>query len=217
MRRTQTMLAAAAFAALFALPAQGQVKLGIAGGGSFASFTGDDIQEISMEPGGTAGLILSFPLLGRLRLETGAAWAQRRMSVEVSDGDGGTISSVTSLAYLEVPLTLDILLFERSRWAFALKGGPSIAMNVQEPERPEGPVYSASFLDDLDYRSNDFSLTAGGSIGYERLFVDARYAFGLENAVEKAEGAPELESRAFTILLGGWIPLGGGPDLSARR
>lgn len=214
--RIRTTIMTAALAAFLVLPAEGQVRLGVVGGGTLASFSGENMPEISMKPGGAAGVVLSFALWGPVRMESGVAWSQRRMGVDVEAGAGRTFSSVTELAYLEVPMTLEVGVVERGPWMLALKGGPQVSMKVKEPEAPISGR-NASFLDDLDYRSTDLALGVGGALGYRQVFVDARYAFGLENAVEEGSDAPELKARVLSVVVGFWLPLRRGPEVTARR
>ncbi|HUH11674.1 MAG TPA: porin family protein [Longimicrobiales bacterium] len=211
MHRLTTILLAAGGLTLLAGPAQAQVELGLVGGGTLATYVGDDAPDVSAKPGGIAGALLSFPLTGPLRLETGALWQQRRTAVEVDDFRGGTLESVTGLAYIELPLTLELGM-ERGPWRMALKGGPSLALNVKEPEPVAGAV-AASPLDTFDYRDTDLGMGIGAALGYRSLFLDGRYTVGLESAVE----GRELEPRVFSLVAGVRVPVTGEQGLFARR
>ncbi|MGB3541616.1 porin family protein [Rubrivirga sp.] len=202
----RTLLLAAVLS-LAAAPASAQPQFVVKGGLATATFSGDDVDflfedELVDQPrlGFTAGAGVLVPLSPSLGVQVEALYTQKGAVFE--DEFGLPYQETTRLDYLEVPATLRL----------ALPVGPLLDVGVSAGGYVGVPLSSEvavedggdSFVNELD-TNTDYGALVGLDIGSGATFVEARYAFGLTDAVDfdpALDVAPDYRNQSLTLTFG---------------
>jgi hypothetical protein len=126
-----------------------------------------------------------------------------------SRGTGG--SANISMGYLEFPLLLKVLLpTGRGNTLVSLFAGPAPSIRVSCGATTTGANgFNIGCEQLLLTRAQDLGIMLGGSLGTERFFFSARYDIGLASLSFPAPDAQPVRNRAFSILSGIRVRVGG--------
>lgn len=196
----------AAAMALFAFTApalHGQTTLGVRGGVSGASISGDfgDLVDDNNRTGFTGGVFLDWGAKNLIGFQVGAAYTQKGAEL-----DFGDFVDDLSLAYLEIPAVVKVGL-PLGTIKPSLFGGVGLGFNVSCDaggddcgDDVSGTEWSGIFGADVAFYLGSFSI-----------WVDGRYHYGLNDVSDVADGAQfdELKNRAWSFQAGLGFPLGG--------
>ena len=182
-------LALAALAALvFSVPALAQPTFGVKAGLNVTSFSGDDAEGSEARLGFVGGLTATVPFTPTVGLQIEALYSQAGEEY-LNSAD---LVEETRIDYLQIPAAVRLGLPVSP----TLDAGVSLGGYVGVPLRGEVEV-DGTFENDLDLNT-DFGGLIGVDVGSGPFFVDARYSFGLTNAIERDPGF--VDSEGFVIL-----------------
>ena len=174
------VLAAVALLTGSAATARAQAAFGVIGGVSRATFTGGGSQDITWRTtliAGVAGVVPIGEILAiRPELHFAAKGARARV--------GRTADNALDLAYLELPLLMQVHTGRGSLVRPQLYGGMSVAMLL-------GCKRARIACDDdpdLESRGFDYSLVVGGEVEVFRTALGVRYAAGLNTVRAQVQG-----------------------------
>lgn len=194
--------------ALVPLPARAQVAIGASGGLSLSTLTGDDIGEDEAErrTGLLVGGFASVPLSEMISLTTGLYYVQKG----AEDLDDVTLE----LDYLEVPLLLQVELFQNEQTAFSVFAGPAIAFEIG-CEVGSGSMSvdcDSDVLEDVGVETQ--SLTVDAIVGAGVRVMTSETMFLLANAgldlgltsIDDSELDADVKNSSWFLQAGlGWI------------
>ena len=185
-----------------------QMTIGVRGGFTSATVTGDDLTDTSRRSGITIGGSVGLGLGGWFSLDVGAAYTQKG----VDWIDGGTDLSI-DFGYLEFPVLARFTVPTVGSMTSHVSIGPVFALEAGcEVEGTQVELSITVDCDDplldgdLDTNSFDVGalVGAGVSIGVgnqTRLSIDAMYNFGLRS-IDAGEAIDRNRNRAFMVTWG---------------
>ena len=207
------ILSLAALAALLSVPALAQPTFHIKGGLNVATLAGDDSaalegDDFESEPrlGGVAGAGVLLPLTPSVGLQVEALYSQK--GEVFADRLGELDNETIRLDYVEIPAAIRFAVPTGSALEFGLSAGGYVGIPVQgeyEYETVAGGVTA-----DLETRT-DYGGLIGLDIGSGGVFAEARYTFGLTDAVEydpSDDIFPDYRNQVASLTLG--YRFGGG-------
>lgn len=171
--RTPLLLAALALG-LAAPVASAQPTFGLKAGLNTAFFSGDDAVNSDPRLGFVGGITSQFPLTPSVAIQLEALYSQKGETYENMSG----LDEVTKLAYLEIPASVRLSV----PLGDLLEGGVTLGGYLGVPLSSEVEV-DGEDASDLD-ANLDFGPLVGVDIGSGPVYVDARYTFGLTDAIE---------------------------------
>ena len=171
--RTPLLLAALALG-LAAPVASAQPTFGLKAGLNTAFFSGDDANNSDPRLGFVGGITSRFPLTPSVAIQLEALYSQKGETYENMSG----LDEVTKLAYLEIPASVRLSV----PLGDLLEGGVTLGGYLGVPLSSEVEV-DGEDASDLD-ANLDFGPLVGVDIGSGPVYVDARYTFGLTDAIE---------------------------------
>ena len=201
-RRTVWVMAVCAALAL-PVPAASQMSLGLSGGLSIASLTGDDVEDdFESRSGFNVGAFAEFPLGDILWLVPGVYYVQKGATAEPS----AQLVEKISIDYLEIPLLLRVGVSTRQPVGINLLLGPTLAFQLK-CELEAGTVertceQAATAQADLT-KKFDLGLAVGGGLSFAvspnlSLIANALWDLGLMSI---DESAAERDAKNEAILL----------------
>ncbi len=206
MRQLTRWAAGAALAAVLAGAAEAQdrsVRLGILGGATFATFGGDDVEDLDSKVGLTFGGFASFGVSRNLAIETGATFTQRGAK---SSSSG--VTEKVKLDYVEVPVLLSVRLPGASAVTPFFGAGPAVGFRVGCSFSASGGGTSVGTGCDVvedaldaDLKGTDFGLLGEAGVDVRALRFAIRYYLGLSK-IDGASPAIDAKNRAFSFLVG---------------
>jgi hypothetical protein len=153
---------------LLPFPAASQLAVGVTGGLSLASITGDDADDegLDMRTGFDVGGFLELPLADIVWLVPGIHYVQKGATFERL-GDDFTIE----LDYAEVPLLLRVGVSQRNPLGINLLLGPTFAFQVKcelvDEDTDDSQTCEQQAASDLDLsKSFDLGLAVGGGLSF---------------------------------------------------
>lgn len=158
------------FFSFSALQAQ-EMGFGIKGGLNFATFTGDDVDNIDSRTGFHLGLLAEFGLSESFAIQPEILYSAQG----VKQGD-----ETWKLDYLTIPVMVKYYATD----AFSIEAGPYIGFNTTSEFDMDG--VTMDLKDDTE--STDFGLGLG--LGYELpmgVFFQVRYALGLSDIMSDVD------------------------------
>lgn len=188
--------------------AEAQSGFGVVGGVNFATFGGDDAEDIDHKTGLVLGAFASIPLGQVLTFRPEVLYTQKGAEAE---DEGGVFTA--SLDYLEIPVLLRIGVPGVGAGLHALVG-PTLSFELDCSIEFEGESSEdCDTAEDLEADARK-SFLVGGMIGAgvdlpfgpTLLSLDGRYTFDLENFIE--EPGPDLNNRVWSITASVGFPLG---------
>lgn len=190
-------------ALLLAAPASAQ-SFGLKGGLNVASFSGDDAVGSEARLGGVGGVTASFPLGQALDVQVEALYSQKGEEYFNTEG----FSETTRLEYVEVPALLRFRLPASRTLDVGLSAGGYVGVPISGEVEVDGV-----FANELDLNT-DYGALVGVDVGSGPFYVDARYSFGLTDAIEYDPGidAFDLEKRNQVVSLTFGYRFGGSSD-----
>ncbi len=192
----RTLLAAAALALPALAPAaQAQISYGARAGLSVSTLSGSDAPDNTDPRLGFSGGIFATAPLG-----TSGAFVQPEVAYTmkgVKAADDGTNSGTIAVDYLEIPVLVGYAMpVTQSGLMLGAYAGPALGVKLRESAdfRYNGGSTSA----DLDvFKDIDLGAAVGATVGAGAFGVDARYTFGLTNAIDVDNTT--VRNGAFTI------------------
>ena len=180
MRNRFAVLAAVALLTGSAATAQAQTAFGVIGGLGRATFTGGGSQDITWRTTVLAGVVGVVPLGDILAIRPELHFATKGARARV----GRTADNAVDLAYLELPVLLQVHPGRGSLVRPQLYGGMSVAMLLGCMRQ------RVDCDDDRDFGGHDFdsSLVVGGEVGVLGAALGVRYAAGLNTVRAKVQG-----------------------------
>jgi hypothetical protein len=190
----RAMSAAFALAAVLAPAAARAQEVGITGGLNLATLVFDPAQDRVSGPkqrsGFLAGGFVTAPVHRRADVRVEFLVSQKGVKELFRFGDE------LALTDIEIPVLLQINLYERHAPGVHLFVGPTFAMTTTATYHDEGE--SEDVKSDLD-RTTDVGLTVGGGVRLGKASVDARYTWGLASLVTDGDTGASLKNRTFSL------------------
>lgn len=166
-------------------------------GPTFSNITGDDYGYGDTKTGVNAGMAFGFPVSFHvpLSLETGLYYTEK----------GETKSNKEpyrfTLDYLEVPLVFKYMCYIDGGVSIQPYFGGYVAYGVGGKQKNTvSKISYNSFGKDGDFRRGDAGLKLGLGFGYDMLYVDLNYDWGLANISK--DSYYDAKNSAFTINIG---------------
>lgn len=198
MRRIGLLTFATIVAGLsWAVPAHGQLSLGVAAGATYSDMGGSLITATDSDWGVLLGGSGMYRFQSNLGLQLEANWVQK--------GGRGTVENVRrdlDLGYVEIPLTAQLIVGLSPRWDWNLYGGIALAFRTKCEVSGDGekePCDSA--VPEWTIDSTEWSVPFGTSFTYNlarsALTADFRYSYGLSAAVKNLD----LKNRSWQFIV----------------
>jgi hypothetical protein len=187
----------------------GSMFLGLAAGGSYSGLRGDFSSDADAQRNykwGFAGgaTFEAFVKRNAFSIKVDALYTQK--------GAGGIADGANNidlnLAYIEVPVMLNVNVPLSYKWSVAFYSGISVGFNIScDLESSDGTSVSCSDSGgDVDPKSTDIGWPFGLGILYwpsgrtgSYLAFDARYVYGISNAFEDSAG--NVKNQTFELLV----------------
>ncbi len=198
-----------------AAAATAQISLGVKGGLSLATWTGDDIQDVDWRRGWAGGGFATIRFGPRIAIQPEVLFVQKGVEGEIV----GDPQADVELMYVEVPLLFKFLLPGGTTPASGpfLMLGPAIAFRTGCQVNLGGEGFSASVDCDqltdpepLPIKDSDLSAVFGGGIGFAigtaLLTFDGRYQLGLQS-IDDSPAENDVKNQSFLVTAGFSIPL----------
>lgn len=183
-----------AAALLVAAPAvSAQTALGARAGLNVSTFTGDDARGLEPKLGVNAGVFAHVPIgTSGLFVQPELSYAQKGARFVAG---GATLTS--SVDYIE-PAFLIGFAVPVTETGLTIGAYAGTALAVKAREDVEAAFPGIIITPDTDaFKTTDFGTLVGATVGAGPFAVDARYALGLQNALDS--DTRELRNGAFTI------------------
>jgi hypothetical protein len=185
------------------IPAVSQVSVGVSGGLSIASLTGDDADEdLGSRTGLNVGGFLELPLADIVWLQPGVYYVQKGASSDSPDGK-------IKIDYIEVPLLLRVGVSQRDPVGINLFLGPTFAFQAKcefELGNLTGDCEQGA-ASDLDLtKSFDLGLAVGGGLSFAlspnvALLANAIWDIGLMS-IDDSPAENDVKNEAILLNVG---------------
>lgn len=213
MKAIRSGLLVALFALMAGAPLAAQgMQLGLKGGITSSTLTGDDVDDPESLNSFSGGLFATFAVSPQFALQPELLLVSRGAGEEFEGARGDL-----KLRYIQIPV-LAKFTFGAGPLRPSIFAGPAIAFKTScEVEASEGEVEFAFDCDDEEFdigvKSTDFGGVLGVGFDYEMagmsLIADARVDLGLSSIVDEEEaGDVSVKNRAYTFMVGVSIPVG---------
>ena len=194
-----SLLAALALV-LAAAPASAQASVGLKAGLNTAFFS--NAEESSPRLGAVAGLAGRFAVTPTVALQGEVLYSQKGDVF-----DNGDFDEVTKLDYVEIPASVRLSV----PLSPLMDAGAYVGGYVGIPVRSQVDV-DGTLETDLDV-STDYGALIGVDLGSGPFYVDARYTFGLTEAIDYDPGldlSPDFKNQVVSLTFGYRFGGGGG-------
>ena len=197
-RTTLATIAAILTALILAVPAHGQLSVGVAAGGSYSSMGGALITATDSDWGALMGGYGRYRLQSNLALQLEGNW--------VAKGGRGTIEDESvdfDLDYIEFPFTAQLAVGLSPQWDWNLYGGIAIAFQTtcQVSNGAGDKADCEQAAPTWDFSSTEWSVPFGTSFSYlfptSALTADFRYSYGLSAAIDNLD----LKNRSWQFII----------------
>lgn len=151
-----------------------QLSFGAKAGVNFASFSGDDADDLDGLTGFHVGAVANFPLGEMIALQPEVVYSAQGASFS-EDGD-----AKLKFGYINIPVMVDVNLAE----GFSLQGGPQFGINISSKLDFDGESEDIEDVNTLD-------LGVGIGAQYKLpmgVFFQARYVVGFNSVFDDVEG-----------------------------
>ncbi|MEH6762883.1 MAG: porin family protein [Aequorivita antarctica] len=156
------------------------IRLGIKGGVNFATFSGDEIENMESITGFHIGILVEVLLTERFAIQPEIFYSIQGSKYEDSSL-GHFVKSEIKLNYIQVPIMTKFYIIE----GFAVEVGPQLAILTSSKAKYDVIINDTAFSYDKDLSdisSIEVSLLAGLSYRLPiNVFFGARYNYGLTN------------------------------------
>jgi len=177
-------------------------RFGITLGANEATFSGNDIGDVSRRTGVLAGVLAVLPFSPTIAFEPEIAYSMK--GANASDASQPGFSGSVTVGYVQIPA---LMRFELAAATVGPKpfiyAGPALAFKTSCKFEVHGQgVSESTSCDDADsnVNSTDFSLIGGAGIAFNMggrtIGLAARYDYGLS----KVSTATNLKNRVLSIL-----------------
>ncbi len=198
MKRVFTFGLALAFAAILVKPADaqmpGNIVLGLQGGGTYSTVTGDDVTDKSYDFSFMGGVHAGFRSNQYWAVQLEANYVELKSKDVTAGGPVPVTAGKLKVTYLDIPLTIQAVIPATEMLAFTIYGGGALGIKLS---------CDADGVDCKDsMKSTAFSLPFGAMLGYELaggsiIGLDLRYVLGITDVFET--GA--LKTNSFQAML----------------
>ena len=213
MKRIKMAVAAALIMGLSASPALaqegGSLFLGLAAGGSYAGLRGDFLSSEANVRGYTWGFVGGATFEAFVKRN---AFSIRVEALYTQKGTGGIPEGLNNidlnLAYIDVPVMLNLNVPLSYKWSVAFYTGISVGFNIScDLSSSDGSSVScADSSEDVNPKSTDIGWPFGLGIEYwpsgragNYLAFDVRYVYGISNAFEDSVG--NVKNQVLELLV----------------
>jgi hypothetical protein len=195
--------------------ASAQVSVGISGGLSLATVTGDDVEDddVDSRTGILVGGFASFPLSDIISFTSGLYYVQKGAKSNEFGGD-----ATFKFDYLEVPLLLQVGLFDSGKAAVSVFAGPAVAFEIGcKAEASDGTDSESIDCDSDPLNFETKSLTFDAIFGAGVRIMTSETMFFLANggldmgltSIDDSADEDDVKNSSWFLQAGfGWI-LGG--------
>lgn len=162
------------------------ITIGVRAGMNLSSFTGD-ADDLDSRIGFNAGVVVDFPLMRSLYLQTGLFVTQKGAKYE-EDGEELKINPL----YLQIPVLASYRYNFSDAVQLQVNFGPYFAYGISGKYKYEG--YDEDIYGDIDFFGDDddqfggkrfeAGLHVGAGVTIKKFYVGCAYEFGLTNAFE---------------------------------
>ena len=189
-------------------PAHAQVKttFGVEGGINMTNvdFTSGDPEEFNPSFDGrtraAAGMFVAWDFNPNAGLQIDALYTQKGAKTSFTEADGTRIDLEASLDYIEIPILFRGNFRASDTVTVRLFGGPAFGIKMSDDMKLSIDGVDFSEEDNTTWKSYDMSLAIGGAVQFGKVFVDARYTFGLINVLD--DDVDKLKGRTFGVMIG---------------
>ncbi len=201
-------LALALIAVPLAPAAAQSAQYGVAGGVSFATLTGDLVDDTDTYTTFIAGAFARFDMSG-FSIEPGIYYTGKGAKVDVDDG----VSATNKLTYAQIPVLLKVGFPMGNTARIYLGAGPALGFKLSCKLKASGGGVSASTdcedLEDeegngLAAKSTEFSGIGVAGVEFGKFAVGVRADFGLTNVYEgSVDGInlePNIKTRTISLI-----------------
>lgn len=194
---------------LAAVPAAEAQMVTVQGGATFATFEGDDVEDVDSRTGFNFGASIGFPIGEIIYLTPGLYYVQKGAQFT----DNGIEQSV-DLTYLEIPILLQVMLTGADRpLGLSAFAGPSLGFEIGCDLSAEG-IGSVDCDDDdfFERKSLDIGALFGAGVSFpvsERvaLVVNGGMDLGL-TSIDDSTADLDIKNSTFFLNVGLGFPLG---------
>jgi hypothetical protein len=170
------------------------VELGLVGGATYSTLSGDFVESADWKWGGYLGGYLRYMINDYLGFAVNAAWLGKGANNVVTPADTVDVS----LTYFELPLTLNVAFPLGGDWyAGAYAGGAlgfQLSCSVSETDCASGTTGGIG-------KGSEWTIPVGAGVGRRVgeviVALDARYAFGLSDVFQDVN----VRTRTWNLLL----------------
>ena len=191
-------LAAVVAGCFWTSPVLGQLSAGVSAGGTYSSLSGNLVTNTDSDWGVLLGGFGSFQFETNVALQLEANWVQK--------GGRGTVDNVSGdvdIDYIELPLTVQLVVPLSQKWIWQLYAGIALAFKTQ-CEVSFGTGEKIKCEDNAlgwRFEGTEWSVPFGTSFAYQltRSFLqaDLRYSYGLSSVVK----TPEWKNRSWQFIV----------------
>lgn len=214
MKKALGILTAVAVTAAAAADASAQTRLGIRGGLSLSTLSGDELVDVGSRTGVNVGATLLFGLgEGNLGLQLGAGIADKGASVTFGDDEGDADASI-NLTYIEIPVLLHYAVPTQGSISPHFVAGPALSFEMGcDIDGVAGGVSVSLPCEDAGLPVSSFDIGIMGGAGVDiatssalTITFDALYNYGL-STVDGSDDPDDVKNRAWSFLAGLAFPL----------
>lgn len=187
-------------------PAFAQVQAGVQGGINIAnvSFEAGDpsegVPDFKSRTRGVFGAFIARDFTPKVGLQIDILYSQKGTKAELTDGVD-TFTFEASADYLEIPILIRGNIPGSGSVKARVFAGPSIGFKVTDDTKTTFNGVELTDEEDAEFKSTDFGFVIGGAVQFGKVFVDARYNWGLINIVDDDSG-DVAKTRTFGIMVG---------------
>ncbi len=173
--------------------------------------------DFSTRTGWGIGAVIDFDLGRHLDARLEPMYLQKGVEKEIDDPEFGWVESKLDLAYAELPFLLRLSINKGGINPY-LVGGATISHLLEAKEEFRDEFLELGFEKEQDIsdeiKSLDFGLTYGAGLGIPigrfSLFVEGRYAQGLNDINDATDDLLEIKTKGWQFLGGITFEIGGG-------
>lgn len=176
------------------------ITVGVRVGMNISNFSGD-MEDLDSRIGFNAGVIVDFPLMQSLYLQTGLFATQKGAKYD-EYGEKGTFNPM----YLQIPVLASYRYNFSDAAQLQINFGPYFAYGISgkaKYEDEEGEDKFDFFGDDEDQfggKRFDMGLQVGAGVTLSKFYIGCAYEFGLTNVVK--EDGDKIKNSNFMINVG---------------
>ena len=188
-------------------PAFAQVSAGVQGGVNIANVSFDDGSDEDFSPNfksktrAVFGGFVARDFNAKAGLQIDFLYSQKGTKANFTDGIDTLEQDITA-DYIEIPVLVRANIPGGSVKGRVF-GGPSFAFKVSDDSTTKfNGVEVPDEEGDAEFNTSDVGIVIGGAVQFGKVFVDARYTWGLTNVIKDPDGNESAKNRVFGIMVG---------------